>query len=109
MGTIQLNVSEELLRNNQYLRLKGISRFEEEGENIMNKLVSTEERSLPQGIDFRKLLDYKARQKLYKRRLKLMKALPIMLREISQLEEENQDQIELYIKQKSEFTVGIHK
>ena len=37
-----------------------------------------------------------------------MKALPIMLREISQLEEENQDQIELYIKQKSKFTVGIH-
>ena len=30
-----------------------------------------------------------------------------MLREISQLEEENQDQIELYIKQKSEFTAGI--
>ena len=36
-----------------------------------------------------------------------MKALPIMLREISQLEEKNQDQTELYIKQKSEFTVGI--
>ena len=35
-----------------------------------------------------------------------MKALPIMLREIFQLEEENQDQIELYIKQ-NEFTVGI--
>ena len=42
---------EQLLRNNQYLRLKGISRFEEEGENIMNRLVSTEERLLPQGID----------------------------------------------------------
>ena len=53
----------------------------------MNRLVSTEERSLPQGIDFRKLLNYEARQKLYKRRLKLTKALPIMLREISQLEE----------------------
>ena len=49
-----------------------------------------------------------ARKKLYERRLKLRKALPIMLREISQLEEENQDQIELYIKQKSEFRVGIH-
>ena len=36
-----------------------------------------------------------------------MKALPIMLREIPQLEEENQDQIELYVKQKSEFTAGI--
>ena len=74
----------------------------------MNRLVSTEERSLPQGIDFRKLLNYEARQKLYERRLELVKALPIMLREISQLEDENQDQIELYIKQKSEFTVGIH-
>ena len=30
-----------------------------------------------------------------------------MLRELSQLEDENPDQIELYIKQKSEFTVGI--
>ena len=30
-----------------------------------------------------------------------------MLREIFKLVEENQDQIELYIKQKSEFTVGI--
>ena len=103
-----LVVLEELLRNNQYLRLKGISRFEEEEENIMNRLVSTEERSLPRGIDLRKLLNYEARQKLYKRRLKLMKTLPIMLREISQLEEENQEQIELYIKQKNEFTAGIH-
>ena len=60
-------VLEELLRNKQYLRLKGISRFEEEGENIMNRLVSTEERLLPQGIDFRKLLNYEARQKLYER------------------------------------------
>ena len=48
------------------------------------------------------------RQKLYERRLKLTKALPIMLRELSQLEDENPDQIELYIKQKSEFIVGIH-
>ena len=31
---------EELLRNNQYLRLKGIKRFEEEGENLMNRLVN---------------------------------------------------------------------
>ena len=45
--TYNLVVLEELSRNNQYLRLKGISRFEEEGENIMNRLVSTEERSLP--------------------------------------------------------------
>ena len=53
-------------------------------------------------------MNYEARQKLCERRLKLMKALPIMLREISQLEEENQDQIVLYINQKSEFTVSIH-
>ena len=37
---------EECLRNNQYLRLKGISSFEEEGENILNRLVSIEERTL---------------------------------------------------------------
>ena len=30
-----------------------------------------------------------------------------MLRELSQLEDENPDQIEVYIKQKSEFTAGI--
>ena len=58
----------ELLRNNQYLRLKAISRFKEEEENIMNRLVSVEERLLPQGIDFKILLNYEARQKLYKRR-----------------------------------------
>ena len=69
---------EELLRNDQYLRLKGIKRFEEEGENIMNRLVSIEERSLPKGIDFRKVLNYEARQKLYERRLKMTKAIPIM-------------------------------
>ena len=34
---------EELLRNDQYLRLKGIKRFEQEDENIMNRLVSIEE------------------------------------------------------------------
>ena len=87
---------EECLRNNQYLRLKGINSFEEKGKNIINRLVSIEERTLLM------------RQKLYERRLKLTKALPIMLRELSQLEDKNQDQTELYIKQKSEFTVGIH-
>ena len=56
----------ELLRSNQYPRLKCIKRFEEEGENIMNRLISIEERSLPKGIDFRKILNYEARQKLYK-------------------------------------------
>ena len=97
----------ELLRSNQYVRLKGIKRFEEEGENIMNSLVSTEERSLPKGIGFGKILNYEARQKLYERRLKMTKAIPIMLREITALEDENQDQISLYITQKIEFTAGL--
>ena len=99
---------EECLRNNQYLRLKGINSFVQEGENIINRLVSVEERTLLKGIDSRTCLNYEMRQKLYERRLKLTKALPIMLRELSQLDDENLDQMELYIKQKSEFTVGIH-
>ena len=99
---------EECLRNNQYLGLKGISSFEEEEENIINRLVNPEERTLLKGIDSRTCLNYEMRQKLHKRRLKLTKALPIMLRELSQLEDENPDQIELYIKQKSEFTAVIH-
>ena len=97
---------EECLRNNQYLRLKGISSFEEEGENILNRLVSIEERTLLKGIDSSTCLNYEMGQNLYERRLKLTKALPIMLRELSQLEDKNPDQIELYIKQKSEFTAG---
>ena len=80
---------EELLRNDQYLRLKGIKRFEEEGENIINRLVSVEERSLPKCTDFRKILNYEARQKLYERRLKMIKMIPIILREITALEDEN--------------------
>ena len=60
---------EELLRNNQYLILKGIKSFKEEGEAILNKLVSIEERKLLEGIDFRRMLNYPARQKLYERRL----------------------------------------
>ena len=54
-----LVVLEELLRDNQYLRLKGIKRFEEEGKNILNKLVSEEERTVPQGIDFTTILSYR--------------------------------------------------
>ena len=45
---------EELLMNDQYLRLKGIKRFKEEDENIINRLVSIKERSLPKGIDLGK-------------------------------------------------------
>ena len=98
---------EELLRNNQYLRLKGIKSFEEEGEAILNKLVSIEERKLPEGIDFRRILNYPARQRLHERRLKLMKALTIIQKEMEHLEEENQDQVTLYMTQKAEFTAGL--
>ena len=99
---------EELLRDNQYLRLKGIKRFEEEGKNTLNRLVSEEERTVPQDINFRKVLSYGDRQRLYKRRLKLTKALPIILQEICQLENDNDDKIELYTTQKGKFTVGLH-
>ena len=68
-----LVVLEELLRDNQYLRLKGIKRFKEEGENIMSRLASEEERTLPQAIEFKTILSYKDRQRLYERRLKLTK------------------------------------
>ena len=102
-----LVVLEELLRDNQYLRLKGIKRFEEEGENILDRLVSEEERTVPQDINFTKVLSYGDRQRLYERRLKLTKALPIILQEMHQLENENDDKIELYTTQKGEFTVGL--
>ena len=77
---------EELLRDNQYLRLKGINTFEEEGENILDRLVSEEESAVPQDINFTKVLSYGDRQRLYEGRLKLTKALPIMLQEMCQLE-----------------------
>ena len=98
---------EELLSVNQYLRLKGIKRFEEEGENILDRLVSVEEKTVPQDINFTNVLSYGHRQRLYERRLKLTKALPIILQEMCQLENENDDKIELYTTQKSEFTVGL--
>ena len=96
-----------LRRDNQYLRLKGIKRFEEEGKNILNKLVSEEERMVLQDIDFTTILSYRDRQKLYERRLKLTKALPIIQQEMCQLENENEDKISLYITQKGEFTAGL--
>ena len=95
------------MRNNQYLRLKGIKSFVEEGKTILNKLVSIEERKLLEGIDFRRILNYPARQKLYERRLKLTKALTIVQKDVEHLEEENQDQITLYMTQKAEFTAGL--
>ena len=69
--------------------------------------MSEYEGSLPQDIDFRGVLGYEGRQRLYERRLELTKALPIMLREMTQLEDDNQEQIALYIRQKSEFTAGL--
>ena len=98
---------EELLKNNQYLRPKGIKSFKEEGKVILNKLISIEERKLLEGIDFQRILNYPARQKLYERRLKLTKALAIVQKEMEHLEEENQDQIMLYMTQKAEFTAGL--
>ena len=82
---------EESLRDNQYLRLMGIKRFEEEGKNILNELVSEEERTVPQDIDVTTILSYRDRQRLYERRLKLTKALPIIQQEMCQLENENED------------------
>ena len=38
----------------------------------------------------------------------MTKAIPIMLREITALEDENQDQISLYITQKTEFTASLN-
>ena len=54
------------------------------------------------------ILDNVTRQRLYDRRLKLTKAIPIMWREITLLEGENQGQISIYTSQKAEFTKGLH-
>ena len=83
-------------------------RFEEEGENLMDKLVSREERIIPKDMNFRTALTYENRQKLYEKRLKLTKVLPIIQHEMSELESENESKISLYITQKSEFTASLH-
>ena len=83
-------------------------RFEEEGENLMDRLVSREERIIPKDMNFITALTYKNRQKLYEKRLKLTKALPIIQHEMSELESENESKISLYITQKSEFTASLH-
>ena len=102
-----LNQLEELLREDHYLRWKGIMRFEEEGENLMDRLVSREERIIPKDMNFRTALTYENRQKLYKKRLKLTKALPIIQHEMSELESENESKISLYITQKSGFMASL--
>ena len=38
----------------------------------------------------------------------MTKAIPLILREITAFEDENQDQISLYITQKTEFTACLH-
>ena len=84
-----------------HLRLKGIRMFEEEGENILNRVVSEEERMVPQEINCTKILGYDNRQVLYE-------ALPVINKEMDLLQNENDDKTELYTTQKSEFTAGLH-
>ena len=104
-----LNQLKELLKEDHYPRWKGIMRFEEEEEeSLMDRLVSREERTIPKDMSFRTALTYENRQKLYKKRLKLTKALPIIQHEMSELESENQSKISLYITQKSEFMASFH-
>ena len=98
-----LNQLEELLKEYHYLRQKGITRFEEEGENLMDRLVSREERIIPKDMNFRTTLTYENRQRLYGKRLKFTKALPIIQHEMTELESENESKISLYITQKSEL------
>ena len=96
-----------MLKEDHYLRRKGITRFEEEGENLMDRLVSREERIIPKDMNFRIALTYENRQKLYEKRLKLTKALPIIQHEMPELESENESKISLYITQKSEFMASL--
>ena len=74
----------------------------------MDRLVSREERIIPKDMNFRTVLTYDNRQKLYEKRLKLTKALPIIQHEMSELESENESKISLYITQKSEFMTILH-
>ena len=76
-------------------------RFEEKGENLMDRLVSREERAIPKDMNFRTALTYENRQKLYQKRLKLTKALPIIQHEMSELESENESKISLYINRRA--------
>ena len=69
--------------------------------------MSEEERMVPPDIDFTETLNCEDRQRLYRRRLKLTKALPIIHQEMYQLENENDDKIELKTTQKGEFTAGL--
>ena len=74
----------------------------------MDRLVSREERIIPKDMDFRTALTNEDRQKLYEKRLKFTKVLPIIQHEMSELESENESKISLYITQKSKFTARLH-
>ena len=57
--------------------------------------MSEEERTVSQDIDVTMILSYGDRQRLYERRLKLTKALPIIQQEMCQLENENEGKISI--------------
>ena len=67
-----LKLLEETLRNEQYLRIKGINAFEEEGKNIMKRLITEEEATLPMDTGYSQRLPYDDRKRLYMRCLKLV-------------------------------------
>ena len=73
----------------------------------MDRLLNKEERIIPKDMNFRTALTYKNRQKLYEKRLKFTKALPIIQHEMSELESENESKISLYITQKSKFMASL--
>ena len=81
------------MRNEQYLKIKGINTFEEKGKNIMKRLITEEEATLPMDIDFSQRPPYDDRNRLYMRRLKLVKALPLIQGEMMKLEEENSQKL----------------
>ena len=93
-----LKLLEDTLRNEQYLRIKGISTFEEEDKNIMKRLITRKEATLPMDIDYSQRLPHDDRKRLYMRCLKLVKAQPLIQGEMAKLEEENTQRLDLYIK-----------
>ena len=58
-------------------------------------------------MNFRTALTDENRQKLYEKRLKLTKALPIIQHEMLELESENESKISLYVTQQSEFMASL--
>ena len=60
-----LRLLEDTLRNEQYLRIIGLSMFEEEGKNIMMRLISEDDATLPIDRDYNPTLPYDDRKRLY--------------------------------------------